>query len=942
MKYIFTLIFFLLSFININAQKNNTVKGLAFDTLAKQPVAFATVTLLLKKDSSLINFTMTDEKGAFELKNIPAGEYRILITHTNYHNTNKVFTAGDDNKTIDIGNITMNDVHKTLSEVIVTSEAPPVTLVGDTVQYNAGSFKVQPNASVEQLLKKLPGVKVEKDGTVKAQGETVSKVLVDGKEFFGNDPKIATKNLPADMVDKVQVYDKQSDQAQLTGFDDGNSEKTINLKLKKDKKKGKFGKVMGGGGTNERYEGRFNVNSFKGARQMSAIGMGNNTNAEGFSFMDMMNFTGELSRMMRGGGGGGNININISNDGTGASNNTGINTNWAGGFNYNNIIGKKTDLQSNYFYSRYNPNLQSKIQRQYFLPDSSYFYNQSGYNNNINNSHRLNFTVEHIIDSFNSIKFTPSIGLQKTNNRSFSDYITQSDDGIKNNEGFSNNTSNSEGYNLRNDIIFRKKFRSKKGRTFSLNLQTTANQSSGESELESINRFYTPAGLLQRIDSFNQRGTNESMLRGYTARAAYTEPVFKRSLIEFSIAKSNTKNTSDKTTLDYNKLTGKFDKPNNLLTNNFENLYGYSNAGLRFRTQKKKYNYSFGAIIQQAGLEGKIINTGKDSVIKKIFTNLLPNARFQYYFTKFKNLTLSYTASTNQPTISQLQPVPDISDPLNIKEGNPDLQQEYRNTVNMNFMAVNPFRNKNMFSQLSFTQTKNKIINAITDVGGIKTTRPVNVDGLYTISGNIDGGLPLRFLKGTINIGTNATYNRNKQFINGVLNKINNISRGHTVNIETNPTEKINLSFNAGVSNTNTAYSLQPALNTKYNTYRLGTDVNWELPKGFFFATDFNYSINKTSGNERAGNFNINVPMWNASISKQLLKFNRGELKFSVNDLLNQNIGISRSSNQNYIEDNQTNNLRRFFLLSFTYSLAKTGLTNDGGGHGGNMRIIAR
>jgi CarboxypepD_reg-like domain len=251
MKYIFTLIFFFFSFITINAQKNNTVKGLVFDTLAKQPVAFATVTLLLKKDSSLINFTMTDDKGVFELKNIPADEYRILITHTNYHNTNKVFTASDDNKTIDIGNITMNDVHKTLSEVIVTSEAPPVTLVGDTVQYNAGSFKVQPNASVEQLLKKLPGVKVEKDGTVKAQGEEVKRVLVDGKEFFGNDPKIATKNLPADMVDKVQVYDKQSDQAQLTGFDDGNSEKTINLKLKKDKKKGKFGKIMAGGGTKE-------------------------------------------------------------------------------------------------------------------------------------------------------------------------------------------------------------------------------------------------------------------------------------------------------------------------------------------------------------------------------------------------------------------------------------------------------------------------------------------------------------------------------------------------------------------------------------------------------------------------------------------------------------------------------------------------------------------
>src|SRR5688500_10294568 len=196
----------------------------------------------------------------------------------------------------------MNDRTKVLEEVLVTNEAPPVTLINDTIQYNAGSFKTQPNASVEQLLKKLPGVKVEKDGTIKAQGETVQKVLVDGKEFFGNDPKIATKNLPADAIDKVQVYDRQSDQAQLTGFDDGNYEKTINLKLKKDKKKGVFGKAMAGAGDKERYESRFNVNSFKGARQMSAIGMGNNTNAEGFTFMDVLNFTGALNQMRQGGG----------------------------------------------------------------------------------------------------------------------------------------------------------------------------------------------------------------------------------------------------------------------------------------------------------------------------------------------------------------------------------------------------------------------------------------------------------------------------------------------------------------------------------------------------------------------------------------------------------------------------------------------------------------
>jgi len=245
-KKICLLLLTVLSSLILFAQKNGTVKGVAFDTITNQPVPLATITVVEKKDSSLVTFTMADNDGKFELKGIPNGEYRLLITHVNYHNSNTFFSVSDNNKNPNLGNVTMTDKNKMLGEVIVQGEAPPVTLINDTIQYNAGSFKTQPNANVEQLLKKLPGVKVEKDGTIKAQGEKVNKVLVDGKEFFGNDPKLATKNLPADAIDKVQVYDKQSDQAQLTGFEDGNYEKTINLKLKKDRKKGMFGKVNAG------------------------------------------------------------------------------------------------------------------------------------------------------------------------------------------------------------------------------------------------------------------------------------------------------------------------------------------------------------------------------------------------------------------------------------------------------------------------------------------------------------------------------------------------------------------------------------------------------------------------------------------------------------------------------------------------------------------------
>ena len=922
------------------AQKNGSVKGIAFDTISKLPVAAATITVLERKDSSLVTFTMTGNDGRFELKGLANGEYRLMISHVSYYNTNKYFTITDADKNAELGNVVLNDKAKILEEVVLAAEAPPVTLVGDTIQYNAGSFKTPPNASVEQLLKKLPGVKVEKDGTIKAQGEKVSRVLVDGKEFFGNDPKVATRNLPADAVDKVQVYDKQSDQAQLTGFEDGNYEKTINLKLKKDKKKGVFGKINAGAGNKERYEGKFNVNSFKGARQFSAIGMVNNTNAEGFSFMDILNFTGELSRMQRGGGG--NINLNVSGDEAAAmginagGRNNGINTAWGGGLNYNNIIGTKLDFQSNYFYNRFNPNQESHLQRQYFLPDSSYFYNQNSFTDNLSNNHRFNLNTLFQVDSMNSIRITPSFSYQKTNNRSQTDYQTLSEDKIFTNDGFSNTTSASQGYNFRNDIIWRKKF-SRKGRTFSLSLQTSLNESDGDGSLSSINSFFTPAGALLKRDTLNQQSNIKGDLRGYNVRAVYTEPVWKKSLLEFSVSKSNTSSTSEKITYDYNKLNGKFDQYNNILSNDFENTYGFINAGMRMRTQKKKFSYSFGANWQQAELEGKITTGIKDSLISKTFRNILPNARLQYNFTRFKSLSVSYNTATNQPTMAQLQPVPDNSNSLNIREGNPDLKQEYNHTLQTHLNLVSPYKNKNLFMFLTMQATQNKIVNydSINQLG-VKRTKPVNVNGVYTVNSSISYSMPVRFLKGSVEISSNTGIFKTKQFINTVGNSIQTFSVGPELRLDMNPTEKLSLGFSAGFNYNKTKYSLQSALNTNYLSQEYNASLDWEMPKGFFFSTDFMYTINS----QRAAGFNIKVPLWNASISKQMLKFNRGELKFAVRDLLNKNVGISRNTNNNYIEDARVLTLRQFFLLSFTYSLSKTGLNNAGGS--GGMRVITR
>ncbi len=388
--------------------------------------------------------------------------------------------------------------------------------------------------------------------------------------------------------------------------------------------------------------------------------------------MDMMNFSGEQSRMQQSGSGNMSFTIDGNNPVSslmGSGNGNGIKTIWGGGVNYNNSIGKQSNLNGSYFYNRYNPHQESTVQRQYFLPDSSYFYNQQAVTDNLNNSHRLNLVAEIGIDSFHSLKISPSIGYQETRNSSYSQYATLLENGQLANQGFSNNYSNGHGSNFRNDLLFRKKFH-RKGRTLSLSLQNSINDSQSHGSLETVNQFYNRDASLPAYDSINQQNYTSGKFNSYNARAVYTEPLFKHSLLELSAGHSSSHSTSDKVTYDYNGLNGKFDQLNPALTNNFENTYGYTNAGLRLRTQRKQFSLAAGINWQQATLEGKIIAGARDSVIRKNFYNMLPSLRFKYDFTRYRNLSLNYATLTNQPSLAQLQPVPDITDPLNIRAGN--------------------------------------------------------------------------------------------------------------------------------------------------------------------------------------------------------------------------------------------------------------------------------
>ncbi len=926
----------LISSIIANAQKDGSIKGIVRDSATGQPMADATVTILLAKDSSLVSFGRTNSAGFFSIPNIEYGNYRLLVTHVGYINISKTFSISAALSEINFGTLMINNKSTMLQEVTVTQEKTPVVVRNDTLEYNAGSFKTKPNAVVEDLLKKLPGLQVDKDGKIKSNGEEVKKVLVDGKEFFGNDPKMATKNLPADAIDKVQVFDRKSDQSRFTGFDDGNSEKTINLTIKPEKKNGVFGKAVAGAGDKGLYEGNFNVNSFSGERQISAIGMMNNTNKQGFSFMDILNFNGGLA----GAGGRGGMQIDMNNTGLpiqGGNNNQGITTTKAGGLNYNNTWQKNLDVMSSYFYNNMQTDKSEKVYQQWLLPGNNYNTTKDNNSNTANESHRFNISGDYKIDTANSLKIASSVNLQQSQYYINSKYNSVAADGKLLNDGFANSFTTGNGYSWNNNALFRHRF-PKKGRTFSANLSANLNNSKSNGGLLSQNNYYQPDGTLQQSDTINQINNQHGNSQSYGAVFSYTEPLSKKSLLEFNYNFNATFSASDKTTYDYDNASGGHNLVNNALSNNFLSDYIYHRPTINWRYQQKKYNFTIGGAVQQAALNSDFHSMGKDSSLNRSFTNFLPNANAQYKINAYKNLRLLYNTFTRQPTITQLQPIADNTDPLNIKIGNPDLKQEYYHRLQAEYMSFDPYRHTSFFAFLTGVVTNNKIVNAdLLNAQGQRISRPVNANGVYNISLNTSWGFPVRKIKSKVNVNSSLAQSRNISFINTQKNNINNWNITEEVTWNYSYKELFDLSAGANVGYNDTKYSLQSQQNAQYWNQDYTFEVNFYLPKGFSFASDVNYI--KKSG--LAEGYNQHAFLWNAGIAKQLFKNKKGELRLQAFDMLNQNIGINRNSNQNYIEDISYNVLKRYWLLSFTYNISRfAGKNIAAPGRKNNIEVI--
>lgn len=882
-------------------QSGVNVTGSVVEQGSDTPIEQATVRLLNVKDSAMVRGVVSARNGSFTLKNVKKGSYLLHITFIGYDPLYQPLQITGKKNPVNVGKLELSDGAIELGEAVVIGKAPEVTVRNDTVEYNADSYKVTEGSVLEDLLKKMPGVEVDSEGKITVNGKEVKKVMVDGKEFFSDDPKVASKNLPAKMIDKLQVLDKKSDMAQMTGFDDGEEETVINLTVKPGMKQGWFGNAYGGYGSKDRYEGNAMVNRFVNNDQITFMGGANNTNNMGFSDLASTMFSG------MGGGGG-------RRGGFGAG--SGITSSGNAGLNFSKEFKPdKLTLGGNTRYSHSDNDARSKSDRQNILPgDSSSYDNSEAMSRTKSDNFGVDFRLEWKPDTMTQLIFRPSFSLSHSMNDNFSDATTLDNERDTVNTNKSSNYSESNGYNLNASIDFSRKLNNK-GRVFSATLSGGNSNSYSDGMNRSDIVYFNQTDALKN-SIIDQRSRYDNKGFNYRAYVSWVEPIGHNNFIQATYSISQRKQEALKNV--YNQdADGIYNVLDSAYSQSYRNNFISQRASLSFKSQRAKFNYTIGLNLDPSysSSENFVGDTTLSKITRKV-VNLSPMAQFNYMFDKRTNLRIMYNGRTSQPSMTQLQPIADISDPTNITIGNPDLNPRYTNNVFIRFQQFTPEKQRAFMIMANGSYIINDIVSytSYNQETGVKTTTYKNVNGNY--SGNVRMMLntPLKNKKFSINSMTMASFANSNGYINEEKNTNRNLILSERGGIDFR-SSYLDLGVNGNIRYNATSNSLQKENNQNTFNYGAGGYTTIYLPLNFKIESDVNWSTNSGYGD----GFKQNEVLWNASASKSFLKNNQGTLRFKIYDILQQRSNISRSVTASYIQDSEYNTLGSYFMVHFIY-----------------------
>ncbi|MFS2189798.1 outer membrane beta-barrel family protein [Mucilaginibacter sp. Mucisp84] len=920
------LLLFLMGAVNLSAQTNYSIKGTIADTVSNSKLANASISVITAKDSILQKFTRVKDDGTFTINNLSKGKYIVLATYPGYADFVERFTLDSAHTTQNFGRISMLLKERLLQEVIVKGKAAAIKIKGDTTEFNPAAYNIQPNSKVEDLLKQLPGIEVDKDGKITAQGQTVKKVLVDGEEFFGDDPTLVTKNLRADMVDKVQLYDKTSDQAAFTGIDDGVKDKTINIKLKEDKKNGYFGKLDGGIGTEGYYQGQALFNRFKGKQKFSLYGTLGNTGKTGLGWEDNNKYGGGGNMEFGDDGGiyifgGGGDDLDSFD---GRYNGEGKPVARTGGAHYDTKWNNdKESINTNYKIGSLTVDGTKNTQQQNNFPGNISNTNSDQNNHNYMFRQKLDVNYQVKLDSMQNLKITADGTLKNSNTRSNFATQTRRLDGSLINSNDRENSANVDGKVFNANAFYTKKFK-KKSRTLSVNFRTAYNESDSKGFLKSNTQFYDSVGTYVRKDTIDQYKVNKTKSTNINTNITYTEPLAKDFTLAVSYALAVNNSTADRRTFNKNASAGPYSMLDSIYSSDYKLNQLSNQGGAVFNLQKQKYSFNIGTKV--AGVRFKQVDEfGRFSDLVRNFTNWYPQASFQYKFTKQSSLRLSYNGNTTQPNIDQIQPVRVNTDPLNIQVGNSGLKPSFTNRYNISYNSYKVISNQYIWISGSYSTTSNPIVsNVMRDTTtGISTYQSSNLKNKSTSNFWVNSYFERKVPGIGINAGLEIYGNGNTYYnlSNNVLNETKSYSYSGSIRLSKYKEKKYDAWISAGPTYTINSSSLNTVLNNNGRGFNANGGFNVYLPGKFQIGSDGNYTYNAPT---KSFPQDFRRFLLNANISRTFMK-DALKATISGNDLLNQNTGYNRTGSANVLTQERYTTIRRYFMFSLTWDFNKVG-----------------